>query len=92
MRRPRLGSGKPRARATAEPMPKLEVPNFARALADDPTAKREIPKATYYKWISGDFPAVLRWLMRHPKALAALARDAEDIQAEENARAIRDGR
>jgi hypothetical protein len=60
----------------AEQMAKLKVDHFKQALKSDPDAAAELPDRSYHRYITGDFPTIVRWLMRYPTLLLALEKDA----------------
>lgn len=70
----------------AEQMAKLKVDHFKQALKSDPDAAAELPDRSYHRYITGDFPTIVRWLMRHPELLLALEKDArvnaKDLRAD----------
>lgn len=58
-----------------------KVRAFNNALARHPHAVSELKRSTYVRYVQGEFPAVVQWLMRYPSLLRALAEDAEAAQA-----------
>lgn len=50
---------------------------FRTALAQLPEAVNELSDDTLIRYARGDFPKVVRWLIRHPSLLRALADDAD---------------
>lgn len=57
-----------------ESMARLKVDNFKQALKAHPDATLELPDRSYHRYITGDFPAIVRWFMRHLALLLALER------------------
>ena len=52
--------------------------HFRQALRANPDAAAELPERSYHRYITGDFPGVVRWLMRYPELLLALEKDARE--------------
>ena len=61
----------------AEP---IKTPLFREALSKVPAATASLPTMTLWRYTNGLFPKSLRWLLRHPQLLRALAEDAERQQ------------
>lgn len=61
--------------------PAMQLTSFRQALASQPEAATQLPPATFYRYVNGNVPAAVRWLMRYPALLRALADDAERDQA-----------
>lgn len=59
--------------------------HFRAALLKRPEAMDEIAHDTIVRYLRGDMPRAVRWLMRHPDLLRALAQDAEEAQAQAQA-------
>jgi len=55
--------------------PKLT--EFRTALARNPEALDELSDDSFLRYARGEFPQAVKWLMRYPELLRALARDAE---------------
>jgi hypothetical protein len=62
---------------------KVMRPNaFRTELSQLPDAVSELSDDTLIRYARGDFPKVVKWMMRYPTLLRALANDAEEeIQA-----------
>jgi len=63
-------------------MPKLNLENFKAALLRNPEAAEALGAMSYRRYLGGDFPAAIRWLMRFPDVGAALMKDAKAIAPE----------
>jgi hypothetical protein len=58
--------------------------NFTAWLLDQPPgAIRGVSDSTRLRWATGEIPANLLWLLDHPQALEALARDARALTSQE---------
>lgn len=56
------------------------LPEFRAALVQHPEALSELSDDSLLRYTRGELPRVLRWMMRYPALLHALARDAEQLQ------------
>jgi hypothetical protein len=63
-------------------MPKLDLEHFKAALLRNPEAAEALGPMSYRRYLGGDFPGAIRWLMRYPEVGAALMRDAAGIAPE----------
>jgi hypothetical protein len=63
-------------------MHKLDLPRFEEALRENPDAAKALGRMSYRRYLDGEFPAAIRWLMRFPTVGRALMDDAEAITAE----------
>ena len=64
-------------------MVNLNLDHFRKALGDEPEALRELGPMSLRRYLVGDFPQAIRWMLKYPRLLRALARDAEAISKEE---------
>ena len=55
----------------------MELPAFRAALGQYPQAIEELPDNTLVRYMKGDFPRAVKWLLRYPALLRALADDAD---------------
>lgn len=60
----------------------MKLVAFRSALVQIPQAVEELPNKTLVRYMQGDFPKAVQWLLRHPALLRALADDAERKSAE----------
>lgn len=58
----------------------LELKFFRRTLARYPDAVNDLSNDTLLRYLKGDLPKSIKWLMRYPSLLRALAEDAEAAQ------------
>lgn len=58
--------------------PKLS--EFRAALARHPDALDELTDDSFLRYARGEFPQAVKWLMKYPELLRALANDAERLQ------------
>jgi hypothetical protein len=58
------------------------LPEFRAALVQHPEALAELSDDSLLRYTRGQLPRVLRWMMRYPALLHALARDAEQLWAQ----------
>lgn len=61
------------------------LPEFRAALVQHPEALSELSDDSLLRYTRGELPRVLRWMMRYPALLHALARDAEQLQHDDSA-------
>jgi hypothetical protein len=54
-----------------------QLSEFRRALALRPEALADLPLNTGWRYMNGEFPKAVRWLLQYPDILRALADDAE---------------
>jgi hypothetical protein len=76
----------PRARqvpAKESEVAKVRIARFLAALREDPVAAAELTDSTWKRWVSAQFPANVKWLLKAPHVLRALADDAEEWTADE---------
>lgn len=50
---------------------------FRLALVQHPQAVEELPDKTLVRYVQGDFPRAVKWLLRYPALLRALADDVD---------------
>ncbi len=50
---------------------------FRSALVQHPQAVEELPDKTLVRYVQGDFPRAVKWLLRYPALLRALADDVD---------------
>lgn len=50
---------------------------FRAALVQHPQAVEELPDKTLVRYVQGDFPRAVKWLLRYPALLRALADDVD---------------
>jgi hypothetical protein len=62
----------------AAEMAKRRMEHFRKALRANPDAAAELPERSYHRYITGDWPQVVRWLLKYPELLAALEKDARE--------------
>lgn len=74
------------------PMAKLDLPNFRRALRNNPDAMSSLSDMSYRRYMQGDFPAAIRWLLQYPDLLIALATDAPNLGPDDLERLARDAK
>jgi hypothetical protein len=55
----------------------LKTPRFIAALQQHPSAVHDLTSMTFWRYINGQFPKALRWIVQYPELLRALAEDAE---------------
>jgi hypothetical protein len=55
-------------------------PHFRETLLRNPEAGIELVDETRRRYLDGQFPSMVRWLIRHPQLLEALAADAHDLR------------
>jgi hypothetical protein len=64
---------------TQKPLPtERPEPEYTNLLAELRSATHReagLPPATHHRWKSGELPAAIRWLARHPRMMRALLRD-----------------
>ncbi len=58
------------------------LPHLAEELKTNPEFAAEFDQATRSRWTNGKTPTILRKFARHPRAVVALLRDADQIQRE----------
>jgi len=55
----------------------MKLMTFRLTLAQHPDAAEELSDETLLRYVRGEFPKAVLWLMKHPALLRALAEDAE---------------
>jgi hypothetical protein len=63
-------------------MPKLELREFRKSLIRNPDAASALGVMSYRRYLDGDFPAAIRWLMKYPDVGVALMKDAKELTPE----------
>lgn len=58
----------------------MQLPLFRATLVQHPEAVEELSNETLLRYARGDFPKVMRWLIRYPALLRALAEDVDAMQ------------
>jgi hypothetical protein len=58
----------------------ISTSKFVEAIRRNPSVANELNPMTFWRYVNGQFPKALRWLMQHPELLRALADDAEAAQ------------
>ncbi len=63
-------------------MAKRSAPNLVAALASNPHARARLHRSRWYRYLAGDFPDVVDWLLDFPDLTAAAHQDALERQAQ----------
>jgi hypothetical protein len=61
---------------------RLRLAAFGEALRGRPEAAAALGPMSYRRYLGGDFPGAIRWLMRYPEVGAALMKDAAAVAPE----------
>jgi hypothetical protein len=61
-------------------------PNLMHAMRDNHAAAQALLPMTFYRYVKGELPSVLKWFVDHPDLLDALAEDARTMTPERRAK------
>jgi predicted DNA-binding protein (UPF0251 family) len=64
-----------------------DLQHFLAVVREHTPKQLGVSQRTYWAWLSGDVPKVVRMLLRNPALAQALARDAERLAIREELRA-----